>query len=477
MLMSISMNLHRAYIRCFLSALSSIPVGWQPSLRLVTATAHLCFLQSTTVARALDTDSSPEEFKAKLRDDVTAGEGTSEIQGVHVGHRKTSTTIVPKPYPIGKITIVDMPGFAEADPKKKIIIDLLQKCYLTRTNKFRILIVAEMGLIYESKMRQLRDGYHRALWRLLGDKYQQAMPHLYFILTKPEQADPNMPYSAELAQGVMDTMEAGSSEDSALFARMLTRMRNHHMVVDLNQDTSTTLLEKIEKMLAKGAQVNSATNEMASFDIEQLEAGQNRLNELCVAQMKTKVQEQKVVLDKLQPISDEWKELSKVMSKATKDLSSKKKKALEELKKTKAEVEATSMDIDVFPTRREEAVLGAQRASQSLDVALEKNKIFKENFRDLPFINVRCDVAMTKRKGMKEVYGLKVNADVRADGAVTDFILIMEYEENGTCIKKELVSRHAEGWLNSPVGFTIQMRLSVHTSTIMGPLSQKSSLM
>ena len=63
----------------------------------------------------------------------------------------------------------------------------------------------------------------------------------------------------------------------------------------------------------------------------------------------------------------------------------------------KDDLEATTMDIDVYPTRREEAVLGANRASQSLEVALEKSKIFKETFRDLPFINVRCDVAMKQK--------------------------------------------------------------------------------
>lgn len=363
---------------------------------------------------------------------MAAGEQTSEIHGVHVGHSKVSTTIVPKPYPVGKYTIVDMPGFCEADPKKKIIIDLLQKCYLTRTNKFRILIVAEMGLIYESKMRQLRDGYHRALWRLLGDKYQQAMPHLYFILTKPEQADPNIPYTAELAQGVMDTMEAGAAEDSALFARMLTRMRAHHMVVDLAKDTSETLLDKIQKMLAKGAQVNNAMNEVPTFNIEELEAGPNRLNELCVEQMTAKLVAQKKVLSQVFPLAEEWKKLSKSMEKATNELATKKKKALEELKKATDKLDSTAQDLKIYPKRRDEAVRRADKASQALDVALEKNKIFKENFRDLPFINVRCDVATQKsRKLGQQYYKIEVNPDVRADGAGKDFMLIMEYEENG----------------------------------------------
>ena len=354
-----------------------------------------------------------------------------------MGHSKVSTTIVPRPYPLGKHMIVDMPGFAEADPKNKIIIDLLQKCYLTRTNKFRILIVAEMGLVYESKMRQLRDGYHRALWRLLGEKYQHALPHLYFIMTKPEQAIEGRPFAGELANGVLDTMEAGSGEDSALFARMLTRMKGHHMVVDLSEDTSDSLLTKIDQMLKKGAQVNSATNEVPSFDIEQLSAGQNRLNELCVEQMKAKLTIQQEVFEKVEPIYEAWSRLSAEMAEATEQLRVKKKHALEELKAVKDALEAVAADVKAYPARKGETELAVQAAKQRRDVAEEKSKMFRKTLYDLPFINVRCDVAMMKKKGAlrgKRMYHIQVNADVKVDGGENSLILIMDYEANGKIV-------------------------------------------
>ena len=351
-----------------------------------------------------------------------------------MGHSKVSTTIVPRPYPLGKHMIVDMPGFAEADPKNKIIIDLLQKCYLTRTNKFRILIVAEMGLVYESKMRQLRDGYHRALWRLLGEKYQHALPHLYFIMTKPEQAIEGRSFVGELANGVLDTMEAGSGEDSALFARMLTRMKGHHMVVDLSEDTSDSLMSKIDQMLKKGEQVNSATNaEVPSFDIEQLSAGQNRLNELCVEQMDAKLAIQQEVFEKVEPIYEAWSRLSAEMEEATEQLRVNKKHALEELKAVKDALEAVVAEVKAYPVRKNATELAVQAAKQRREVAEEKNKIFRKTFYGLPFINVRCDVSMMKKGalGGKKTYHVQVNADVKVDGGENNLILIMAYEPNG----------------------------------------------
>lgn len=61
-------------------------------------------------------------------------------------------------------SVADMPGFAETDPQKKISIIILQKCFLTRN-------------------------YHKPLLDLLGDKYDSAIDHICFVLTKNDGVD------------------------------------------------------------------------------------------------------------------------------------------------------------------------------------------------------------------------------------------------------------------------------------------------
>ena len=92
--------------------------------------------KSTTVARLLQ-DCTPEEFVRKLQEDVKAELKTSVISDIAIGHSlNDSCTVEPRPYVFQsgseELVVCDMPGFAEADPDKKIIIDVLQvSCLLS----------------------------------------------------------------------------------------------------------------------------------------------------------------------------------------------------------------------------------------------------------------------------------------------------------------------------------------------------------
>lgn len=223
------------------------------------------------------------------------------IDSVTIGHRKISQTVIPKVYTVksgheGRLHFCDMPGFNETDSEKKISIDVLQKCFLTRVHNAKFLVVADINTLKEAKMTTLMSHYDEPLSQLLGRKYEDGIDHLYFILTKNSPVgDPNRMTEADVErlafQGAKDfhkTQRTGT--------QFLYRLSDRFIIVDMEQDNNVTLLNKIQVMIEQDEAEKQNRSAITSFVIDKLQDGEGKLHMKCSARVAELGHEQEEII-------------------------------------------------------------------------------------------------------------------------------------------------------------------------------------
>lgn len=397
-----------------------------------------CWPQSTTVARLLDDMSAPK-FWQELQEG-NANKKHTVMKGVRIGHEVNSCTVVPTPFTLEpRLHITDMPGFAESNAEKKISIDILQKCFMTYIDRFTLVIVVEAGLIFQNKFQMLRDDYHKALWNLLGSQYQHGIPHFYFLLTKKHQMEnQSMSMESVLNKGIRQLMTRSSDKDTALFAQFLARLCDYHVIVDLETCTNASLLKDIKGMIKDGEDEAEGLH-IPSFNVSHLAAGENKLNEMCLAYITdTALPKQSQLSTQSMVLEDDWAVQSTELREETKTLRKQKREAIQNETECEGKLQEVTKAINSHPTRKRTLEDDLEAARRRHAMCTSKLAIFKEEAKDDDFINIRVDVSIKTKKMGRPIYVSDINADIASEGATWDHLIVMDFESHNDSLRTGL---------------------------------------
>jgi len=99
-----------------------------------------------------------------------------------------STTITPQYYDIDDVRIYDMPGFNDTDPNKRMIIGILQKCFLNKVKDENIyLIILNGKLFFDHKLDNAVNNYCETLESLFHSNFKSFLDKSYFIITNNDK--------------------------------------------------------------------------------------------------------------------------------------------------------------------------------------------------------------------------------------------------------------------------------------------------
>jgi len=232
--------------------------------------------KSTLMARLLCNE-DPDAFLECLRNVNSAG--FSMINEVKVGHTPLkSTTLIPRGYVVHGMNIFDMPGFQDFDADRRIVISILHKCLLTRLRAVKFVVVLGIeALKTKVPARGILD-YCDAFEHLFGDKFASYMEHVYFVLTKNDEVHMT---EQEVRLSLFEIMMGAGSLGKASVSMFVTRLTQHHVIVDYSKFTADETREQIVEMLRKGVLANSEGCTPDTLNICDLEAQENDLTKKC----------------------------------------------------------------------------------------------------------------------------------------------------------------------------------------------------
>ena len=383
-------------------------------------------------------DLPPDEFYKKVRDRQGETKDMVTLEGVTIGHTANSTTVVPKVYSMahGNLHVCDMPGWAETDPQKKISISVLQKCFLTRVKGATFLAVLDIGACFDVRPQTIVDNYHKPLLDLLGDKYDSAIDHLCFILTKNDGVDAPRKTEDELE---VQLMRWGKEMTRAKFdqraVQLLYRILDRHVFVDLTVDTKEDVLNKIQDLIEKDQREREQLNRVARLKIEHLEAGENELNRLSHAHCISLLERLKQVVTWFGQTDDENGKHKLALRAECDALKAHKETIFTKASQLATELKEVLSAIDSFEpeTRRTEEAIKETEAL--LAMHQKQSKLFQKSLVDEDFINVRCDLSREVTRRGKKCYNSKLNIDVESDCSKDRVVLAMDYEPKDETLK------------------------------------------
>jgi GTPase SAR1 family protein len=199
-----------------------------------------------------------------------------------VGHAiGQSTTLYPHPHTLGGSThlnIVDMPGFNDADPSRRIIIDILHKCLLTRLEHFKFIVVLGVETFLDSVAAKNVESYTESFQALFGDRFDEYMSHLYFVLTKNDKHNAT---TDRIDAAGFKLLKASGNLGKPHVSKFIARMTDAYILVNYNDEEGEfireALIEKVKDDLR--GQGHSLTSD--SISVSSLVAQGNLLTKYC----------------------------------------------------------------------------------------------------------------------------------------------------------------------------------------------------
>ena len=387
-------------------------------------------VQSTTIARLLS-DMPADQFYDSIQNREGEREDYVEICDITIGHTPLSTTVVPRLYNAGNLQVCDMPGFAETDPQKKIVIDILQKCFLTRIPDSTFLVVMDVNAIDDTKCETLMQNYHKPLMRLLGEHYKHTIPNLYFVLTK--NGTRNEVFDSQTVQRKLTNTVLEIMDENELGATFLKRITKRHVLVDLQNKNGDELLEDICQMIDMDQAAQAIRGNR--WRVDQLEAGENSLNILCCKYLLGISRQQQELIDGLTTTVtsvDKKKAACRSMITSMRDAND---KALQDRQKLRDALAAKKEVVGSYERRREELDMKLTEAKETLQLHKRQSELFAEHFINHDFITYRCDVAEAYSKRFKQGYRVITNADLNRGAGCDQVILILSIHGADQAIK------------------------------------------
>ena len=317
-----------------------------------------------------------------------------------------------------------MPGFAETDPQKKITIDILQKCFLTRVPHSIFLVVADINSIDANKCATLMQHYHTPLSDMLGEQYVPSLAHLYFVLTKNnvhqyESVDVSNKLT-DICLKILDENPKG--------ARFLKRMAKRHVIVDLEQDDNNTLLNKITDMIQSDKTAQESTGRVAQWKIEKLAAGENNLNILCCRHVAKMEEERAKLANELDEIVADVKSKQSMLQQEIDKIRDTNHKALLRKKELDEALAKLQERVDGYEAKRASLVRRRKEVEEMIEVHKKQIAGFSKYFESSQFVQYRCDVSPDLKKSMVRAQGYKISlrADMNMVPNSAHLVLVMD---------------------------------------------------
>lgn len=395
---------------------------------------YLTIPQTTTIARAVS-NMDPTAFYDRISKEA---DEHCTIEGLTIGHTAVSTTVVPKVYHVNDFHICDMPGFSETNPQKRISIDILQKCFLTKVQTATFLVVVDMHAILQTKLETLMQQYDVALSNLLGDQYQSTIDHLYFVITKNQQL-------RKTQADVRNTLGAAALDllgDNPVGARLLVRLSKHNVIVDLQKDNNVTLMRKIKHMVEKDEALSRTLHRRIDWKIEKLKAGENRLNRLCLRNIEALTRQKAGLKAKLEQQRDVAAKTKAELAKETAAVCEARNLEAQSYQEVSYEMEGVTKELDLHDPTKQQLLTAIKDTEDLLEVHRRQSALFAKHFIEGDFIYFRCDVSkrVDRRMGQKPEYRIALTADVTSDNSKDRVVLVMEHEEHDDTLK-EFINR------------------------------------
>ena len=241
--------------------------------------------KSTFLAR-LRSPKTCGEFHQAVFGERHSGEDYTTEEGVRIGHKAPSTTLVPKLHAVGNMGVWDVPGFKDNNQGKQIVINILHMCLLRRLNKAKFLIVVDVNVLFqENAMTTLVGDYHGKLRELFAHgsdaQYNQYIQHFYLVLT---HNDKHHHTEQQIKEQITEKMIecAGESDGLHLF---FNRMLKSHVVADYAHQDKATLVAALSNLLDTASQEGGIAAH--TIDCRYMEVHGNMLNNRCAAAVDT----------------------------------------------------------------------------------------------------------------------------------------------------------------------------------------------
>lgn len=347
----------------------------------------------TTNAARLLSKLSPVEFTDALDNNSS---DFAVIEGLVIGHGVPSTTVAPTGHLVDDdFFIVDLPGFAENDPDKRVTITIFQKFFLTHVfglgrDRLRLVCVVDVNSLFEPNCNALLTNYHEALRNLLGeDNYRDVIPSLTFLITKNIHPRRSRQEIVDRIGQVVDDILSMESVEVLMAARLLQRMKTNFEIVDLDVETNKTLAEKLERLQENSSVAESIKEKRFSF--ERLDVGENELIQNCDDYihgiMGVLGSSEKAV----QQLRKRWKDTATLHEKETEKLCREKRIAVKQRENVRSELQSVQIALDRFLETLRMMESREVDANMSVKNNEEALRVYKKNRKDLPQITVRCD--------------------------------------------------------------------------------------
>ena len=353
-----------------------------------------------------------------------------KVEEITIGHTVNSTTVVPRVYGVGSLFVCDMPGFAETNKQKKISIDILQKIFLTCVPNSTLLIVADVALIQDTKAERLLQHYHRALQYVLGDQYDVAIEHFYFVLTKN--------HIDNLSSGrVREVMFAKAMEmmDSDMAAtKFMKRLAKCNVLVDLRNDSDESLLGKINDMISRDLDSKKGREQATSWKVMKLQASENTLNRMAIRNLGMIRKQQYEMNESYNALVVELAKLKDSINEETENVRKERDIVLKDHQIIRKEQMRVQSILDLHAPTRAQLLKEIDETEAIIGVRKKQDELFEKHFEKAEFITYRCDVSKEVTRGKK--YSIHLNVDTSGADVKERFVLVMDYETADATLRK-----------------------------------------
>lgn len=405
--------------------------------------------KSTTIARLLS-PMDAKSFSAEIdrRDGEYAKYCT--IEQVVIGHTPLATTVIPRVFSVGlagggKLNICDMPGFSDTNRDKRVIIDVLHKCFITRVRKAKYIVVVNIENLEELRLQSIMHHYNKPLGELLGEvEYPKCIEHLYFVLTKNTRTQFS---STTVLQKVKDVC-FDIAEDNPTGAAFLKRLGKRHIIVDLAVDDRESLMTKLETMIDLDTKEQRAMVAISQWKVAHLEAGENELNHMAEEQVQRLIGEQVSMVNGNDLQARRLAEKAADLEKKTEGLGETHRTAVASRHSMSEREKELQASLASYAERNQALNQALDTTKAILQMHITQAKLFDEHLVQHPIITFRCDVAYKVTPGAlsttKPYYELNFYADLICDGSDDRVILIVDFEENDQTLRS-LINRERPG--------------------------------
>lgn len=212
--------------------------------------------KSTFMTRLLS-DETPDEFLGIVE---RVSKGKMEFTTRHnvtVSGLPSSCTLIPQLKTVGKLNVVDLPGFQDSIPERDIMIQLFHKATLSEIisqTSPQIVVVINAKMLHEHA--NFANTYHIPLKELFGEGagYEAFLGNAHFVFSHMDQFEMLPQYEPGMTPTTVMSRDLVDIEDDSL-NKLYRRMIRNHIIVDYRVHSTAACIELLTVELTKAPKV------------------------------------------------------------------------------------------------------------------------------------------------------------------------------------------------------------------------------